>query len=182
MKILGINGSARKQGNTAKLVKKILAGAKVVGHEVSYIDVAGLNIEPCLACRYCRNHVGECITKDGMEAVCQQMLSADILVIGSPIYFATMTGNLKVLLDRVFFSKNLPAAPFAGKKVIVAYTQHQEDIARFESYFALMERSLYGYMQMPVIASIVVGSTGEIDDILRQPAALEEAQLIGKSL
>ena len=182
MKILGINGSARKQGNTAKLVQEILAGAKAASHEVSYLDVSELNIKACLACKYCRKHAGICVIKDDMEDVCQQMLAADVLVVGTPVYFATMTGNLKTLLDRVFYSKILPEAPFTGKKVVAAYTQHQQNIARFETYFALMERSLYGYMQMPVIASIVVGSTSEVDDIKKQPAALAEARLLGKSL
>ena len=100
MKILAINGSFRKEGNTDIIIDKVLEGAKTMGAETEKIFVDDLNINSCRGCLECRQE-GVCGQEDQLNDIVGKLEEADGIIIGSPVYGNYMTGQLKILLDRL---------------------------------------------------------------------------------
>lgn len=99
MKILAICCSPRKGGNTELLLKEALAGAEEAGAATELFTVAGRDIRPCQACNGCRK-TGICVQKDDMQALYENMLAADGIIYGTPVYFYNMASQCKVVMDR----------------------------------------------------------------------------------
>lgn len=99
MNVLGIVCSPRKGGNTEILVQEALAGARDSGAKTELLTVRDKDIKPCDGCLSCKK-TGECHIKDDMQLVYEKMLNADGIVIGTPVYFWSISGQAKVLLDR----------------------------------------------------------------------------------
>ena len=103
MKILVFNGSPRPQGNTAAMVKAFAAGARESGHRVDIVDVGRLNIAGCLACEYCHTKgQGKCIQQDDMLKVYPILEEAEMIVLVSPIYYHSFTGQLQCAINRIY--------------------------------------------------------------------------------
>lgn len=103
MKILVMNGSPRKNGNTARLVQAFEKGAEEAGHSVKIENVALKKIGGCKACEYCHDKENAiCIQKDDMQDIYPAITEADMLVLASPIYYYTMTGQLISALNRTY--------------------------------------------------------------------------------
>lgn len=102
MKVIAFNGSARKDGNTAVLLKQVLRVLEKEGFEVELIQLAGKQIRGCNACRACfKNKNQRCIIEnDNVNDYIQKMVEADGIILGSPTYFAMMSPELKALIDR----------------------------------------------------------------------------------
>ena len=100
MKILGISGSPRKNGNTAYAVSYALELLHAKGADVRYLTLAGKDIRPCLGCWRCREDRGCKIHDDDMNAVLDELRWCDGLILGSPVYFGMVPGNLKSMMDR----------------------------------------------------------------------------------
>lgn len=99
VKIIGISGSPRREGNTLYLVEKALESAKKAGAEVELHNLGEMEIEPCNACDICKM-TGECPKDDGINKILSKMQEADGFIIGSPVYFGNVTSQLKMLIDR----------------------------------------------------------------------------------
>ena len=103
MKILGISCSPRKEKTTEYLLKTALASAESVeGVETVFFSVANKNIQGCIACDYCRNHL-DCSQKDDFQKeIMPLLLDPDVkgLIIATPVYFGTMSAQCKAVLDR----------------------------------------------------------------------------------
>lgn len=99
-KILVLSGSPRKGGNSDLLCDEFMKGAVESGNTVVKINVAQKNISPCSACYYCRDHAGECVCKDDMAEILQNIIDADVLVVASPVYFYSISAQLKAVIDR----------------------------------------------------------------------------------
>lgn len=101
MKILGINGSPRKEAsNTRKLVRSVLDGAAELGTETELIDIADQTIAFCSGCLTCYK-TSSCIFDDDAQKIFALMQEADGIVLGSPVYILSITGQLKQFLDRL---------------------------------------------------------------------------------
>jgi multimeric flavodoxin WrbA len=99
--VLGIVCSPRKGGNTEILVCEALAGAKESGAEVELLRVSNMNIAACNGCEACHES-GECSIKDDMQKVYEKMLEADGIILGSPVYFWSVSSQAKTLMDRTY--------------------------------------------------------------------------------
>jgi len=100
MKLLAINGGPRNRGNSAIMLNELLRGAKDAGADVEIVQVKDLNIKYCRGCLRC-NLVKRCaIRGDDWKALSLKILSADVIVFASPVYFHHITGDLKKILDR----------------------------------------------------------------------------------
>lgn len=98
MHILGISGSPRKGGNTNQMIKWALEKAEETKYiTTELIELADYEISDCIACNTCK---GTCAQRDDMDQVCERLLSADGLILGSPVYFGTMTAVMKRFFDR----------------------------------------------------------------------------------
>ena len=98
-KVLILSASPRKGGNSDLLCDQFAKGAEEAGHQVEKIRVQEKKIAPCLACYGCRN-TGVCVQKDDMAGILDKLVKADVLVLASPVYFYSMDGQLKTLIDR----------------------------------------------------------------------------------
>lgn len=100
MKVLAINGSARKNGNTDILINRILERLEYAGIETEKIQLAGKMIEPCKACFAC-GEKKNCVHKtDGFQEIFEKMTEADGIILGSPVYSANISANMQAVLER----------------------------------------------------------------------------------
>ncbi|MBQ9772033.1 MAG: flavodoxin family protein [Lentisphaeria bacterium] len=97
-KVLIIGGSPRKDGNSELLCKEFARGANEAGNQTEYISLADKKIGFCKACYACEK--GSCPQKDDAAGIIQKMLAADVIVLATPVYFYTMSAQLKALIDR----------------------------------------------------------------------------------
>ena len=103
MKIVVLNGSARKNGNTAAMVEAFRRGAEGAGHEVDVFEVANMDIRGCRGCEYCHTKGnGACIQKDDMQAIYDVWNEMDMLVLASPVYYGSHSGQLSCALHRTY--------------------------------------------------------------------------------
>ena len=115
-KILIINGSPRKNGSTASLIKAFTSGAEESGNEVREAYIQGMDIKMCLGCDACmKTHTG-CVQKDeGMAKIYEDLSWCDVIVFASPVYFGYLTAQTKTVIDRMWAWFNLPGN-FGAKK------------------------------------------------------------------
>ncbi len=94
-----IAGSPRVGGNTETLVKEFARGAKEAGNKVSVVSLAKDKVAPCTGCYVCQN-THKCWQKDKADAILKKMQKADVIVFASPVYFYSISAQLKALFDR----------------------------------------------------------------------------------
>jgi len=102
MNVLAINGSARKSGNTMRLLEAALEPIERAGIEVQTVELGAKKVQGCTACGQCyKKHDGACYgRKDFGNEVIEMMAEADGMLLGSPVYFADVTSEMKALIDR----------------------------------------------------------------------------------
>lgn len=102
MKVVAFNGSPRKEGNTAMLLRKVLSPIARAGIDTELVQVGGQAIRGCTACYHCMEaRDKQCVIKTDIVNGCiQKMIEADAIIMGSPSYFSGMTSELKALIDR----------------------------------------------------------------------------------
>ncbi len=100
MKVIGINGSARKDGNTAIIIGKVFDELNKEGIETELIQLADYEIQPCRGCFACKGR-GNCVfAKDGFWEIFSRMIEADGIIFGSPVYSADVSAKMKAFLER----------------------------------------------------------------------------------
>ena len=100
-KVIGFNGSARKDGNTAILIRQVFAELEKEGIETELIELAGMKLHGCLACYQCRERLNQrCAVKDDLNLCIEKMESAQGIILGSPTYFTDVSTEMKALIDR----------------------------------------------------------------------------------
>jgi multimeric flavodoxin WrbA len=102
MKVVGFNGSARKNGNTAILIKHVLETLEAEGIQTELVQMAGSEIRGCIACFKCWQNKNErcAIDKDILNDYIEKIKGADGIILGSPTYFADVSTEIKALIDR----------------------------------------------------------------------------------
>lgn len=98
-KILIIEASPRKRGNSDLLTDELIRGASENGCLTEKVYLRDLKIRPCMACYACRAN-GKCVIKNDAESVLEKMMDSDVIVLASPVYFYSMSAQLKTLIDR----------------------------------------------------------------------------------
>ena len=100
MKVLAINSSARKDGNTAFLINTVFEELKKEGIETEMVQLAGKVIEPCKACWACGGKKNCVHKKDLFQEIYEKMIQADGILLGSPVYTANISANMQAFLER----------------------------------------------------------------------------------
>lgn len=107
MKIIAVNGSPRKKWNTARLLEKTLEGAASVGAETSLVHLYDLEYKGCTSCFACKRiggkSYGRCIMRDGLTPLLDAVHGADALVLGSPVYLFSESGEMRSFMERLCF-------------------------------------------------------------------------------
>lgn len=106
MKVIAINGSPRKEGNTYHAIKIVAEELEKENIEVEIIHVGNQVIRGCMGCNACmKNRDGKCvIAKDLVNEAIQKMKEADGILLGSPVHYAAVGGTMKSFLDRAFYA------------------------------------------------------------------------------
>jgi len=100
MKVLGINGSHRKESTTKFFLERALAVCQKEGLETEVTELYDKRLEYCRHCNHCRDNPGECSIKDDVPGIFQKMRESDAIILASPTYFASVSGKIKTLMDR----------------------------------------------------------------------------------
>ncbi len=144
MKCLAINGSPRKKWNTATLLQKALEGAASVGAETELVHLYDLDYKGCTSCFACKMKDGKsygiCALNDGLTPILEKFSDVNVLILGSPFYFGTVTGEMRSFMERLLFPylvySNPPESLF-DRKIHTAfiYTMNvPEDLMKANNY------------------------------------------------
>ena len=117
MKVVAVNGSARKGGNTSLLIEAVFEPLREAGIECEHIELAGKNVRGCTACGKCTAKAdGKCWgRRDDGNDIIERMGAADAIILGSPVYFADATSEIKAIMDRAGYVGRSKREMFARK-------------------------------------------------------------------
>ena len=178
-KVLILSSSPRRGGNSDTLCDEFMRGATEVGNEVEKIFLRDKVINYCTGCSVCSQYKKPCPQKDDAAEIINKMLVADVIVLGTPVYFYAMSAQLKTMLDRCCG----PYTEMTNKEFyfLAAAAESREDFANLECVFD----NLMGFvrcLENPVVRGKVLATgvwhVGEIKD----NPALEEAYEMGKQI
>ena len=103
MNILVLNGSPHVSGNTAAMVEAFVEGASENNHHITVVSVCQKKIAGCLACEYCHTKgKGKCIQEDDMQEIYPVLEEAEMIVLASPVYYHSFTGQLQCAINRIY--------------------------------------------------------------------------------
>lgn len=141
--ILVLNGSPRKNGATASLMKALIEGAKENDNEIKEDYITSMNIKSCIGCDSClRTHEG-CVQKDDdMAIIYEDMSWADVVVFVSPQFWGTITGQLKIVFDRMFAWFNKVGAEDGRKKSALLMTARGGDYSMALDFYGILAKYL----------------------------------------
>jgi multimeric flavodoxin WrbA len=187
MKALIILGSPRKQGNTDLLLNKIQQGLNEAGCTFEQICLNNLKIRPCQACGGC-DKTGVCVIQDDMQDLYPKIDIADVIIIGSPIYFYNVTAQTKAFIDRTqaMWSRkyNLKQKTPPGKQhrcgylVCVSATQGEKI---FEGASITVKYALDA-MDIPYCGNLFVRGVDSKGAIKKKETELKRAYEFGKQI
>lgn len=100
-KIVVISSSFRKEGNTQALVNEFIRGAEDAGNDVETINLRDIRLEFCRGCLHCQENEADCIINDDVNRLLDVVAGADVLAFASPLYYGSISGQLKTFLDRL---------------------------------------------------------------------------------
>jgi multimeric flavodoxin WrbA len=128
VKIMAVNGSPRKTWNTATLLNEALKGAASQGAETELVHLYDLNLTGCISCFACKTKggksYGHCAVVDDLTPIFRRIEAADGLILGSPIYFGTVSGMMHSFMERLlfpFFTYTDPPQSLFPKKLLTAF-------------------------------------------------------------
>jgi len=183
-KVVILMGSPRRKGNTAALTERIARAAADQGAQVDTYYLHGMKIAPCSACEACHQPASKgCVIQDDMQRLYPELRAADAIVLASPIYWFTMSAQLKAALDRCYAL--LDAAgnhEFKGKRIGLAFAYGGE--APLDSGCVNAVRALQDAFRFigADIVGMVYGSGAKEGDIRANSKAMDEAAELGRKL
>lgn len=181
MKVMGFNGSPRKKGNTATVLKHALDGAASQGAETELINLYDCNYKGCISCFSCKlkggKSYGRCAVNDDLKPIFEKVEAADAIILGSPIYLGTASGEMRSFLERLIFPYLVYDANYSTlfKKKIWTGIIYTMNIKRSDLVLLGIEQSLKGTeMMMAKIfgasESLYVTDTYQFDDYSKYEA------------
>ena len=186
MKVLGIMGSPRRQGNTELLLDKALEGAREAGAEIEKVLVSKLKISPCLEIYACLKD-GDCAIKDDMQLLYRKLLEADHIIFASPIFFYGITSQAKAIVDRcqALWVKRYVLGMGKGDKrerrgvfVSVGATQGEK---LFDGA-VLTVKYFFDAIGVKYAGDLLIRRVSDKGQIEERPAALQDAFRLGQEL
>ena len=175
MQVIGINGSPRKQWNTATLVAKALEGAAAQGAATELVHLYDLDFKGCTSCFACKTRggksYGRCAMKDGLTPALDKIATADALVIGSPVYFGSVTGETRSFIERLLFpylTYTVPYGTLFPQKLATAfiYTMNvtEERSREFGYEYFVNANERYARLLLGTAESLCAFDTCQVDD------------------
>ena len=180
--ILILKGSPRKNGNSAALAEQVSHGARKAGAKVESVYLAGLEINPCDACDACQEGNDGCIVQDDMQSLYPKLKQADVIVICSPIYYFTITAQIKAFIDRWYALESDHGSALRGKELAIALVYGDTDLYTSGGINAIHTfESIARYIGLK-ISGMVYGTAEHIGDAQKQPDLMAKAFQLGEAL
>jgi multimeric flavodoxin WrbA len=181
-KVVAFNGSARKGGNTAILLKTVLKELEDEGIETELVEMSGAKIHGCVACRECsKNKDGRCGQKNDMGNVyIEKMANADGILLGSPTYVADVTPEIKALMDRACLVSKANGGMFRHKvgAAVVAVRR----AGAMHAFDALNHFFLIGEMVVPGSSYWNIAYGREIGDVEKDEEGMQTMRVLGRNM
>jgi multimeric flavodoxin WrbA len=176
-RVLIVAGSPRKDGNSDLLCGELSRGAKDSGNQVETVFLREKRIGYCVACEACVNNGGSCVQKDDMAEILAKMVTSEVIVLATPVYFYAMSGQMKTFIDR-----NIPRyREMLDKSVYFIITAADTDkaaidrtVEEFRGYLSC----LTGAKEKGIICGTGAWAKGDI----RESQAMREAYEAGKGI
>jgi len=180
--ILILKGSPRGKGNSAVLADQVAAGARETGAEVESVYLHGLDIHPCDACDLCHEQEEGCVIQDDMQALYPRLLRAEAIVLVSPVYWFTISAQLKLCVDRWYALETRQGNALGGKQIGIVLTYGDTDLYTSGGINAIHTfESMFRYIRAEIVG-IVHGTTTHIGHAEEQPDLMKKAHQLGERL
>lgn len=182
MKVIAFNGSPHKNGNTAILLRRVLAVLEAEGIETELIDLAGQEIHGCTACGAClKTKNRQCIIKgDSINSYVEKIVAADGVLLGSPTYNSMMTPEMKALIDRT--ATVAKANDDLYKRKVGAAVVTMRRAAGILTFDAMNNYFLHGQMIVPGSSYWNVGVGFYPGEVEKDAESLETMDTLGKNM
>jgi multimeric flavodoxin WrbA len=176
-KVLVLSASPRKGGNSDLLCDQFVKGAQEAGAQAEKIFLGDQEINYCTGCGRCSNRSAGCSQKDDMGAILEKMIAAQVIVMATPVYFYTMSGQMKTLIDRTCARYT----EITGKEfyfIVAAADTNQENMERTLEEFRGFTACLEGPQEKGIIYGTGAWKKGEI----KGSPAMKQAHDLGRSV
>lgn len=181
MKIVALVGSPRKGGSTARLVGEMLKAAEERNAEIKTYQLNELDISGCRSCYACDiQPTVTCVIRDDVNRILADIFEADGVIFGTPVLMASMSGQMKTMLDRMFpfARKDNTSKMLPGKKVIWAVTQRNPDPQRYMPVFETLvfPMKFLGFSETRIF---IAAGTPDLEHLMKQEERLKDAYNLG---
>jgi multimeric flavodoxin WrbA len=182
MRVLGINGSPHRNGNTSVMLGWVLEELETEGVETEVFDLAGKPLAGCIDCRRCfKNKDRKCgVTSDALNDVIDRILVADGVVIGSPTYFCNVSASVKALIERVGFV-NIANDEMLKRKVGAAVVVARRGGA-IDTFTAVNHLFLHAQMIVPGSSYWNMGYGGRDQEVRSDAEAERTMRTLGQNI
>lgn len=187
MKLLVLQGSPRKNGNTERVVAKALAPVRAAGHEVEIVRVADLAIAGCRECFACQRRFDEpgCAVEDDFGGVASRLLAADLTLWAAPVFCWSFPAQIKAVLDRCYclfkFRAQPPRVLIAGKRFALVLTAGGDEYEGAENCVAAFDKFME-YGQVKAAGRLVIAHAGQPEEVEADAGIAARAEAFGRSL
>ena len=175
--VLIINSSPRKGGNSETLAAFFAKGAEEAGHKVETVYLREKNYSFCKGCLACLK-VGHCVIGDDAVEIAARMHDADVLVFATPVYYYSVSGQLKTMLDR---ANPLFDSDYAFTKAYLLATAAEDGEGTVEGTVKAVQGWVDCFERCELAGTVFAGGVNGVGDIVGHPA-LEEAYQMGKEV
>ena len=177
MRILVIESSPHRNGSSNLLASAFIKGAEEKGHQVTVFDAARSSIHPCLGCGKCGMD-GECVQKDDMEELERLILSSQMMVLVTPLYYFGFSSQLKLTIDRWYsFTTRLSARRMKTALIVAAWDSNDWTMTDIKHHY----RTLCSYMNFQNMGEILGTGCGSVS-MTRASGFESKAYEFGKSI
>lgn len=181
MNVIAINGSPKAEGNTYHGLKIVCESLKNEGISTEIIHVGNKNIRGCQACGGCaKNQDQKCVIDDEVNEIIPKLKKADGIIIGSPVYYASMAGTMKCFLDRAFYVASANGGLYRHKVgASVVAVRRSGEVATFDHlnhYFTIGEMFLASSSYWNVIHGRMPG------EAIQDEEGVQTMRVLGKNM
>ncbi len=176
-KIIVITSSPRKNGNSNALAKEFVRGAQEAGNTVQTVSIADIKMDFCRGCMTC-NHTLKCVINDDMKDVLETMRTADVIVFATPVYYYSVSGQLKTFFDR---TSPLFAAKYQFTDVYLLAAAADEGAETVAGTQTAVMGWIDCYPGTRLVKTVFAGGVDAIGEIAGHKA-LQEAYETGKGI
>lgn len=174
--VIIISSTPRVNGNSEILVNEFAKGAKEAGNNVEVINLRDYKLNYCIGCYTCHK-TGKCIHNDGMNELSEKLINADVIVFATPVYFYSMSGQLKVFIDRL-----VPSYTKIKADIYLIATQYDNDKVIMENTFEAIRGCSRDCFEKCNEKGVIYGiGLGDVKEVFKHKDYLQQAYLYGKN-